>query len=67
MELIHDKLNHSVETLKSIVRKGVPFAKRDKDRRIRAVLRDMELKQVEPPKFKDVWFYFKSWLWRKCA
>lgn len=62
MEPIHNKLNNSVQTMGAIVQKGVPFAKRNKDRRIRAVLREMKLKQLEPPKFEDVWFYFKVWL-----
>ena len=65
MDLIHKRLNNLVGDMEQVVRKGVPFAKRNKDRRVRAILRSMRAKQAEPPKFADVWFYFRSWLTAK--
>ena len=62
MELTHNKLNELVGTMEQVVSKGVPFAKRNKDRRIRATLRAMRREQETPLQFKDIWFCFKQWL-----
>jgi hypothetical protein len=62
MKLIHNDINTSISEMENIVRKGVPFAKRNKDRRIRKVLRDMRSRQTVPPQFKDIRFYFKIWI-----
>jgi hypothetical protein len=47
-----------------IVAKGQQGAKYNKNRRIRAVLRDMQENMAVPPALKDVWFYFKMWIKR---
>jgi len=60
MNLIHNRINDLILNMENIVAKGVPFAKRNKDRRIRATLKDMRIVQSKPPLFKDFWFYFKQ-------
>ena len=62
MEITHNKINGSIRGMESIVSKGQPFAKRNKDKRIRAVLREMRVDQTTIPTLKEVWFYFRMWL-----
>ena len=62
MEIIHNDLNQAILSMVTIVAKGQPFAKRNKERRIRATLKDMRERQTLAPQLKDVWFYFKLWL-----
>lgn len=62
MQITHNKINNAISTMESIVAKGQPFAKANKDKRIRAVLRDMQADQAIRPKLKEVWFYFRMWL-----
>jgi len=62
MYITHNDFNAAIADMEDIVRKGQPFAKRNKDRRIRTILRDMRMKQLKPIIFKEVWFYFKFWL-----
>ncbi len=61
MEIIHNNLNGSIGEMEQVVSKGQPFAKRNKERRIRAILRTMWEEQHKPPTFDNVWFYFKLW------
>ena len=61
MDLIHNSLNDSIWNMEQVVNKGQPFAKRNKDRRIREILRTMRAEQDKPPLFNNVWFYFKLW------
>lgn len=66
MEITHNNLNSSIAEMGIVVSKGQPFAKRNKERRIRAILRTMWEKQDKPPTtFKNVWFYFKLWIKEK--
>jgi len=61
MKLTHNKINNAIFEMETVVSKGQPFASRNKDRRIRSVLRGMRAEQCKPPTFKDIWFYFKLW------
>ena len=62
MDTTHNHFNYSIDAIEKIVSKGQPFAKANKDRKIRNILRDMRAKQKIPPSFKEVLFYFKEWL-----
>ena len=62
MNITHNQINNAILTMEAIVSKGQPFAKHNKDRRIRAVLRDMRKSQGTPPMLRDVWFYVKMWV-----
>ena len=45
MDITHNEINNAISDMEFIVRKGQPFAKANKDRRIRAVLRLMRKEQ----------------------
>ena len=62
MDITHNDINKAIGNMWNIVDKGQPFAKRNKDRRIRAVLHSMMIEQVETITFKEVWFYFMVWI-----
>jgi len=62
MEITHNEINRAISEMDAIVSKGQPFAKRNKERQIRAVLREMRNTQTKPPVFKEVKFYTKMWL-----
>ena len=62
MEIIHNEINNLINAMQLIVAKGQPFAKRNKERRIRAVLRDMWKTQETPPTVHDILFYVKMWI-----
>ena len=66
MEITHNNLNGAIDSMNLIVAKGQPFAKRNKDRRIRSTLRQMGAEQAKPITFKEVWFYFRLWIKGKC-
>lgn len=59
---MHEKLNDQITLLGNIVRKGVPHASRNKERRIRKVLTQMALLQDGPPTAWDVFFTFRRFL-----
>jgi len=59
----HNKIDRAIEAMEEIVAKGQPFAKANKDRRIREVLWWLRVEQKRPIIFKEVWFYF--WMWIK--
>jgi len=51
----------TLDNIEKIVSKGQPFAKRNKDRKIRAEL--LALRRIENGLlFSDVWDLFKGWL-----
>lgn len=60
--IIHNQISDNIFELENIVAKGQPFAKRNKERHIRAVLRDMRKNQEIPPTVRDLFFYVKMWL-----
>ena len=62
MDITHNNINELISTITRVVSKGQPFASRNKDRRIRGLLRDVEYNQSMPPSLKEVWFYFKMWI-----
>ena len=62
MEITHNKLNNANSLMEGIVAKGQPFAKRNKDRRLRATLGWMKKTQEDPITFSEVWFYFRLWI-----
>ena len=62
MKITHNEINRAIEAMKAIVAKGQPFAKRNKDRRIRGVLRDMEIAQLQVITLQEIWIYVKMWL-----
>ena len=62
MEATHNNLNDAIAEMERITDKGQPFAKRNKVRQIRAVLRDMRMEQRRPPVLKDAWAYFVLWM-----
>lgn len=62
MDITHNEINNAILTMETLVAKGQPFAKHNKDRRIRAILRDMRKKQAIPATLKDIYFYIKFWL-----
>ena len=61
MEITHNNLNGAIQDMEVVVNKGQPFAKRNKERRIRAILREMKAEQTKPITLRDVWFYVKFW------
>ena len=62
MEITHNEINGLISKMEHIVSKGQPFAKRNKNRAIRAVLKDMKSTQTSSPTIKEVWFYFFKWM-----
>lgn len=60
----HNKIDKAIEAMEEVVAKGQPFAKANKDRRIREILRWMRIEQERPVLLKEVWFYFKRWLFK---
>jgi len=60
----HNKIDRAIEAMEEIVAKGQPFAKANKDRRIREILWWLRVEQKRPIIFKEVWFYFKQWLFK---
>ena len=62
MKITHNNLNDAISEMEQIVAKGQRFAKWNKDRRIRAVLRKMRAEQAKGPAFRHLWFYFKMWV-----
>lgn len=62
MELTHNKINNAISFIEGVVAKGQPFAKRNKERRIRAALGWMRKEQEDPITLAEVWFYFVRWL-----
>ena len=62
MEITHNEINNLISKMEQILLKGQPFAKRNKERRIRKILVDMRLSQNGSLTIKDVWFYFKKWM-----
>jgi hypothetical protein len=62
MDITHNQINGSIDAIEVLVAKGQPYAKANKERQGRAVLRDMREKQSQPPLFKDIWLYFKMWV-----
>ncbi len=62
MKITHNKINAAISEMEQVVVKGQRFAKRNKEKRIRHVLRVMRLEQEKPPTLKDLWFYFKVWV-----
>lgn len=62
MEITHNKLNNYILEMEQVVAKGQPFAKRNKERRVRQVLRQMRVEQDSQISFSDVIFYFFMWL-----
>lgn len=65
MDITHNQINASIAEMERIASKGQPYAKRNKEKQVRAVLREMREKQGQPPLFKDVWCYFKMRLKRR--
>ena len=59
----HNKIDRAREAMEEIVAKGQPFAKANKDRRIREILWWLRVEQKRPIILKEVWFYF--WMWLK--
>jgi len=59
----HNKIDRAIEAMEEIVAKGQPFAKANKDRRIREILWWLRVEQKRPIILKEVWFYF--WMWLK--
>ena len=62
MNTTHNRINQAIAEMERITAKGQPFAKINKDREIRSVLRDMRTEQRRSPTIKDVLFYFRLWL-----
>jgi len=62
VKITHNNLNDAISEMEDAVKKGQMFAKRNKDRRIRYILRVMRAEQAKAPAFRDVWYYFKIWL-----
>ena len=62
MNVTHSHINKEIAVMEAIVSKGQPYAKRNKDRQIRSVLRNMRIEQRKAITLKNVWFYFKLWL-----
>ena len=65
MDITHNQINASIAEMEHISAKGQPYAKRNKERRVRAVLRQMREDQRQVPFLKEVWFYFWLWLRRQ--
>jgi len=61
MKITHNKINDAISDMESLVSKGQPFAKRNKERKIRAVLRNMKSEQSKII-LKDIWCYIKLWI-----
>ena len=61
MDITHNKINSAISEMENVVSKGQPFAKANKERHIRAVLRTMLSEQLKPPTIKEIWFYFRMW------
>jgi len=61
MRIIHNKINLAISEMEEITSKGQPFAKRNKERRIREVLRRMRGEQEVPPGFREVFFYLRMY------
>ena len=62
MDITHNQINASIAEMERISAKGQPYAKRNKERRVRAVLRDMRSKQLMAPRLLDILVYIKIWL-----
>lgn len=62
MKITHNELNNAISEMEQILAKGQPFAKRNKEKRIREVLRKMRIEQSTDPTLKNIWFYFKMWM-----
>lgn len=58
----HNKIDKAIEAMEERVAEGQPFAKANKDRRIRETLRWLRIEQARPIIFKEVWCYFRMWL-----
>jgi len=56
--MLHSK---TLDNIEKIVVKGQPFAKRNKERKIRAELRDLRILESNVL-FADVWDIFKAWV-----
>ena len=65
MDITHNEINNAISGMEFIVRKGQPFAKANKDRRIRAVLRLMRKEQGTAPTARDIGTYIKIWVINK--
>ena len=56
--MLHSK---TLDNIEKIIVKGQPFAKRNKERKIRAELRDLRILESNVL-FADVWDIFKAWV-----
>ena len=56
--MLHSK---TLDNIEKIVVKGQPFAKRNKERKIRAELRGLRMLESNLL-FSDVWDMFKAWI-----
>ncbi len=63
MDITHNKINNAIAEMERLVSKGQTYSKWNKERQLRAVLRDMRVQQKIPLVFREVCFYF--WLWVK--
>ena len=61
----HNKIDKAIAAMEEMVDKGQPWAKANKDRRIRETLRWLRIEQKRPIILKKVWFYFQMWLKNK--
>jgi hypothetical protein len=62
MDITHNQINASIAEMERISAKGQPYAKANKERQVRAVLRTMRAEQAKQPLLKDIWCYFKMWI-----
>jgi len=65
MMTYHSSLNLLIDELEAAHAKGQPEwvkCKANKERNFRQVIRAMREAQQQPPRFADVWLYFKTWL-----
>lgn len=62
MDITHNEINNAILNMELLVAKGQPFAKANKERQIRAVLRDMRKQQGISPTVRDIWAYIKIWV-----
>lgn len=62
MDITHNQINASIAEMERIRAKGQPYAKANKERQVRAVLRKMRVDQAKTILFGEVWGYFKQWV-----
>jgi len=65
MQITHNYINDSIDHLAWLTRKGIPGAKKNKNRQIRNQIAKMREQQAQYIVWADLWCYFKRWIKNK--